>query len=889
MRWLAVLLLASLPARAAEPKIDAEYFEKTVRPLLVERCQKCHAAKKAKGGLDLSTKAGFLAGGDTGPDKNLLVQAVRYDGDVKMPPSGKLPDAEIAVLTAWVKAGAPWPDDGAVAVGPKGMDVRGLASRHWAFQPVRPLVEGKSIDSFIRADLAKAGLEPAKPAEPEKLLRRVYFDLIGLPPTAAEIDAFVHDKSPDAFAKVVEKLLASPHYGERWGRHWLDLARYAETRGHEFDFEIPDAWRYRDYVIRAFNDNLPYDRFVQEQIAGDLLPPRWHPKERWNEALIGTGFWHLGEGVHSPVDVRIDEANRFDNMIDVFGKAFLGLTISCARCHDHKFDPIPTADYYALYGVLGSSRYSHSVIDDPAATDAILKELNDRRGVRPTRVPPDADRRGTEGFEDFRGDWAKRWFVTGPAFRTTTGHPHSGRESAALVGAIRSPTFTINAKYLAARVAGKGAHLRLILNNLQLIQAPIYGDLRRAIDHGEEFKWVVFDLSMWPGQAAYLELLDEGNGYAAMSEVRLAETKPTANGTETCAPVPANPTDDPRIKELEAKLATVRRAPTMIEGTGRDERVFIRGGPKTLGQPVSRRFLEVFAGSDAKSPAGSGRLELAKALTDPTNPLVARVFVNRVWQHHFGVGIVASPDDFGKQGQAPTHPELLDHLAAGFVRDGWNVKNLHRRILLSETYRQSAHPNPATAVKVATADPLNKLLHRASVKRLEAEAIRDAMLAVSGRLDRTPFGPGVPPALTEHMIGRGRPSASGPVDGNGRRSVYQQVRRNFLNPFFTAFDYPTPFTTIGRRSVSNVPAQALVMLNNPFVLGEADRWATATEREPRRIEAMYRAAFGRRPSATELAAAAAFVGEQAKAAGDTKAWAEFAHVLFNAKEFIFIE
>jgi hypothetical protein len=450
---------------------------------------------------------------------------------------------------------------------------------------------------------------------------------------------------------------------------------------------------------------------------------------------------------------------------------------------------------------------------------------------------------------------------------------------------------------LAVRVAGRGARVRLIVDTFQLIQAPIYGGLQRTVDHGDEYRWLVFDVARWKGHAAYLEFIDDGPGYIAVSEV-VADDRPPANGPPDRAAPPATiPADDApaskRIRELETRLAAPRRAPAMADGNGANERVFVRGNPKTPGEEVPRRFLELFGGRPFPSP-GSGRRELAAAVTDPTNPLPARVMANRVWQHHFGVGLVPTPDDFGRQGQPPTHPELLDYLASEFVRGGWRVKPLHRLILTSETYRQASRPHPDSAAIAATADPQNRLMHRANVRRLEAEAVRDGILAVSGRLDRTVGGPGVPPHLSEHMTGRGRPTASGPVDGGGRRSVYQQIRRNFLPPLLTAFDYPTPFTTIGRRTVSNVPAQALALLNNPFVVEQAGRWADAVLRGPERsaadrVRRMYAEAFARRPTADELAAATEYVADREREADARAAWADLAHALFNAKAFVFLE
>jgi mono/diheme cytochrome c family protein len=948
-------------AGAAEP-VDAEFFERKVRPVLVRHCQGCHGADKQKGGLRLLSRADALAGGDTGPalapgdpDESRLIQMVRYDGDIKMPPKGRLPAEDIAALTAWVKGGAPWPEAAAGAgpgrqpPGGEAVDVVARAKTHWSFQPVnRPPVpgDGHPVDAFLRAKLEPAGLAFAPPADKRTLLRRVTFDLTGLPPTPEEIDAFLADDSADAYAKVVDRLLASPHYGERWGRHWLDLVRYAETHGHEFDFDIPGAWRYRDYVIRAFNADLPYDQFLTEHLAGDLLPhPRRNPADGANESVTATGFWFLHEALHSPVDVRKDQADRIDNQIDVFGKAVFGLTVACARCHDHKFDAVATKDYYALFGVLASSRYARTDVSDPAPTVQLLDGLKATRAEltralgapspagggengrgSAVRSPLSLGGRGLGGgvssgpgvgspadgwrakatpFERFGPGWRDRWDAMGLALRPEAGdgHPHTGREAVKLQGAVRSPTFTIDKPFLAVRVAGREAKARVILHGLQLIQDPIYGGLARPVNHGDDLRWLVFDLRMWPGQAAYLELLDDGPGYVAITEAYFADAPPP---DEPGGRVPAPPAVDiaaaaqagpeaeklaARVRELEARLPEAQLAPAIRDGTGRDERVFVRGNPKAPGAVAPRGFLAAF-GRPAFTGPGSGRLELARAVTDPANPLVARVLVNRVWKHHFGEGIVRSPDDFGAQGQPPTHPELLDWLAAEFVARGWSVKHLHRLILHSAAYRQSSS-TPHSALRTPhSQDPQNRLLHRQNVRRLEAEAIRDAMLAVSGRLDRTAGGPGVPPHLTDHQVGRGRP-APGPVDGAGRRSVYLQVRRNFLPPLLVAFDYPTPFTTIGRRTVSNVPAQALALMNNPFVLGQADRWAgrvlAGPGRAPEdRVRDMYVAAFGRPPTPAEVGTAVGFVTANGPA-DDRRAWADLAHALFNGKEFVFVE
>jgi hypothetical protein len=942
---LTAAVLSTWPAAARGQQPDREgieFFERRIRPILAERCFECHGpVKKPKGGLRLDSRAALLHGGDTGPaiapgepERSLLVRAIRYaERDFRMPPKGRLSDEQIADLTEWIRRGAPWPD-GAAAKGVAPSKDFDLAKRRdfWSLRPVTrpalPVVKQADwprspIDYFLLAKLEGAGLRPAAPADRHTLLRRVTFNLTGLPPTPAEVEAFVNDRSPEAFAKVVDRLLASPHYGGRWGRHWLDLVRFAETGGHEFDFELPEAFRYRDYVIRAFNADVPYDQFVREHIAGDLLPaPRHNPAERFNESILGTGFYYLGESKHSPVDVRGDQADRIDNQIDVISKTFLGTTVACARCHDHMFDAVSQRDYYALAGFLQTGRYQRAFIDDPAPTRAKVRELEALRaqilelvgpGPAAPPIPPSA------GFADFRGGGFNGWFVSGEAFGTVPSGPgaallqpdprrpvrswiapgvaHSGLVSGRLQGVLRSPTFTIDKKRIHYYAVGQQGRVNLILDGLLHLRDPIYGGLTHKIDNAERLQWRTIDVSMWQGHRAYLEVVDDGPGFVGVQQVVFSDDGPPPASDPGGQPGPGSREEDrervaallKRYREIEETIPEPRRAMAMQEGSPVDERLHIRGSHKNLGPVVPRRMLEVFAGPT--SPAVNPRLDLAQRLTDPANPLVARVMVNRIWKHHFGEGIVRTPDDFGRLGQAPTHPELLEWLASEFVRRGWSIKEMHRLILLSSAYQMASRPQPG-AMKI---DPQNRLLHCMPVRRLEAEAIRDALLAVSGRLDTRMEGKGVLPHLTPFMLGRGRPGASGPLDGDGRRSLYVNVRRNFLTPLFLAFDYPVPFSTMGRRSVSNVPAQAPTMMNNPLVLQQADVWARRVLAAPgtaeERVRGMYLTGFARPPAAEELADCLAFVREQAQAYGrsdDPRAWADLAHVLFNAKEFIYV-
>ena len=1140
------MLLCSVPAFAQDKAAQLEFFEKKVRPVLVQHCYECHSAtaKKLKAGLRLDSRAGLLEGGDLGPaivpgdpEKSRLIEAIRYGNvDLKMPKNGKLPDAIIADLTAWVKMGAPWPVE---KVGKKNtaaaFDLAKRKQEHWCWQPIiangPPKVRDTAwastdIDRFLLAKLEAKGITPAAAADPRTLLRRLYFDLVGLPPSRTDVEEFVaawegaSAKRQAVLEKVVDKLLASPQFGERWGRHWLDLVRYAESRGHEFDYTIPNAFQYRDYVIRAINADVPYNQFVHEHLAGDLLKnPRLNhssPPGRgaggeggFNESILGTGFWFLGEELHSPVDIRQDQADRFDNRIDVVTKTFLGLTVACARCHDHKFDAISTKDYYALFGILESSNYRLARFDTITYNRKIAEELWEFRkksrpeigkafanAVAPTVKKLDAYLLTAAGIEDRSKDldsailnrwkqkliqaaqdptsplhmlalvnadrkrsvpeiqsklvkdsmakfnlflpaakvivdyssnpspwknapyeellkkklkepvapgWAGPWLPDDVAFGpgpvqageiilgTTPNRPiarvvevgaaeldrafdglrltaGAQNESGSLGGAVRSgrtlrtPEFTLEHGKAFALVKGSGMIYAAAGQHIMLA-GPLHGSLIQHFNTAGKFQWVAFNLTPYKGQRLHLEFTPTANTDFALHWVIDSVGAPPAreedgleyfNRAETLAdvvkqtqemfrvgveqletngevkkpPLPNrrvtnwivqnsdlffNPDSDgakalakiaaPILEQQQKLLAQIkldsRLAPAMQDGSGTDEAVFTRGNHKTLGENVPRRFLEAFAGPQKLAvKSGSGRWELAQQMTDPAmTPLITRVYVNRVWHHLFGRGIVGSVDNFGVLGEAPTHPELLDYLADKFssplptggegpgVRGGfgWSTKKLIRALVLTRAYQMASAPDE----KADQADPQNLLLHRMRLRRLEGEAIRDSILKVSGRLNATMYGPSIPVHLTPFQDGRGKP-ASGPLDGDGRRSVYLSVRRNFLSSFLLAFDTPAPFSTVGKRTVSNVPAQALILMNDPFVHQQADVWAKRVLAEKdsdlERVRGMYLDAFSRPPTDAELRACVAYLG----VTSDVRRWADLAHVLMNAKEFYFV-
>jgi len=918
---------------AVDPKI--ELFETRVRPVLVAHCLPCHDAKKSRGGLRLDSREALLRGGDTGPAvvpgnaaASKLISAIQYNNvDLQMPPRGKLSEQQIADLTRWVNEGAVYPG---ATEGPAAQkfDLQQRKKAHWAWQPLAdppvPRVADAAwprdpLDAFILAKLEAAQLRPTPEASPATLARRLAFDLTGLPPSEQDLAAL--DGSEIAVERYVDRLLASPAFGEKWGRHWLDLVRYAETRGHEFDYPIPNAYQYRDYVIRALNADVPYDQLLREHVAGDLLPrPRLDGNHDRNESILGTGFWFLGEELHSPVDIRADQADRFDNRIDVLTKTFLGLTVSCARCHDHKFDAISTRDYYALYGFLSSSSYRQVRFDGWATNRRIAAELATLREAQNKKLPPSGysepvEKPHGEVIVDYANLQPGQWlpddvsFGPGPVragsyrlgrvvertaaefdpfWAKLVQTPDSENEPGSLgykrAGrTLRTPNFRIAPGRIYALIRGAG-RLYAGVGSHVLIAGPLHGRLVQAFPHSREFRWISMDLSPYVGLNAHLEFTAVSDDFAVARVIQAATSPP--HPTPTKVPLPEARLFD-AWREAEEKLAAQvvwvsRLAPAIQDGTGLDEPVFLRGQHRTPGAIVPRRFLEALAGEEPIRALGSGRLQLAEQMADPwRTPLVPRVAVNRVWHHLFGRGLVASVDDFGVMGQPPTHPELLDHLASRFVREGWSLKRLIRSLVLSRTYRQAS-----AATAASTADPENKLWHRMLQRRLTGEAIRDALLSLSGRLDRTCLGPSVPVHLNEFQEGRGRPS-NGPVDGNGRRSIYLSVRRNFLSAFLLTFDMPAPFSTVGRRNVSNVPAQALILMNDPFVHQQASLWAKRELAESgsldERLERMFRRALGRSPLPNELAACREFVGR-----GSANDWEALAHALVNLKEFIYL-
>ena len=769
-----LLLLVIIPATArAQAPADEAFFEAKIRPVLVEMCFKCHGGAKTSGELRVDSRAALAKGGARGPaivagapEKSLLLQAMRHTHEeLRMPPGKKLPEHVLRDFGAWIKQGAPWPATAAnhEAFAPQ---------RHWAFQPVRAATPPADptgwaqhpIDRFIAAKLREQGLAPVSPASRRELIRRATFDLIGLPPTSEEVAEFAGDTSCVAYEKLIDRLLASPHYGERWGRHWLDVARYADTAGDNADYPIPEAHRYRDYVIDAFNADLPYDQFVQEQLAGDLLAKE-HPDGRYAPRIVATGFlaltrryatapyefWHLS----------------LEDAIDTTGQAFLGLSLRCARCHDHKFDPVTREDYYGLYAIFARTAFPY------AGSEEFVSKNFPRRDFVP--LDPHADGAMT-------------------AYRQ------------------RVKELPVAIKTSDAKQAARLRDEERLLNRL---------------------------------------------------------------GSPPGLPVAYAVSD--------GKPVTVH--------------IHLQGDPERPGPVAPRRVPRFIEGDPVTFPAeGSGRLELARWLTRPSNPLTARVLVNRIWQEHFGRGLVPTPNNFGLRGEPPSHPELLDYLTAEFIRHGWSIKWLHRHILRSKTYQLAASAPPETQAK----DPANVWLARYPRRRLDAEALRDALLVVGGNLDRSrPAGHPFPPiqswGWTQHAPFK-------EVYASRHRSVYLMTQRFQKHPFLALFDGPDTNVSTGKRTESLLPLQALYLMNDSFVRTQAEGFARRLIEHSadgaERVVWAHRLAWGRPATAAEVERGVDYVNRYAaelRRSGapaervEIEAWTSYARVMVTANEFVFVD
>ena len=1094
--WIIFLVLAAghrTPAADGakpDPK-SIEFFEKQIRPVLVSRCVSCHGPSQQFSSLRVDSREALLKGGNRGPaivpgdaSLSLLAKAIRHDG-IKMPVGGKLADNDIDALEKWINIGAPWPDTPAAAVGAPGLYDR-LKKEHWAYQPVRnpqpPEVDSLShpVDRFLFTALREAGLKLSPPADRRALIRRLSFVLTGLPPSLLEVELFVHDESPGAYERLVDRLLASPHFGEHWARHWMDVMRFAETFGNDWNYEINGAWLYRDYLIRAFNQDVPYDQLMREHLAGDLLEkPRINTREAINESVIGTAFLRLGELGHDDcIRFRQIRTDVVDNQIDTLGKAFQGLTIACARCHDHKLDPIPTSDYYALYGVLTSSRMvmrNAGLPDVNAAAKQQLQalkpliraELAKQWIAEADRIPqyllaanrawkglpakqqdladlsldrmqawltllekqkpgmeeplypwiqspgPDfaatwrdlksrytdeIQRRSAFNREHFRtfGDLVKDgfggWHADGNAL--TDGPSPSGEFAvagsgpAALTGvypagiytnalserlnaALRSPQVPKDKRFLSLQVmGGKMGAWRTVLDNCMLSEdyqllehsSPRWLKIRNRDDQAALPFYVELvtktDNPRIPDRPGRLKVTDEQlaspdsyfgvvravlhdvdespkdelsiparlfDGPAPESEdalavryrsivrqslIRWADGKAGDDDSRWIAWLLENRllpnTSDlsPRLHSLieeyrftQSRIAAPKVFPGMADlDPGYDFPVLPAGDATHPGKVVPRGFLELVSGNQNGLKAfGSGRREIAELIANPANPLTARVMANRIWLHVFGRGIVPTADNFGVYGERPSHPELLDYLASRFMREGWSIKRQIRFLVLSQAFQQASKPSAESAA----IDPQNRLLSHYPVRRLEAESIRDAILAVSGRLDGAMYGPSIQPYREEPKDYR--KLHQGPLDGDGRRSIYIKVTRHEGSRFLETFDFPNPTVARGNRDATNAPPQALALLNDPFVLGQAGVWADRVialqaPAVEARLESMFRAALGRSPAEAELARFSGLAKEVAslhKVAGDQiltshDVWKDVAHAIFNLKEFLYL-
>ena len=910
-----LLLIATVPSAVAED-LDSrgvDFFETRIRPVLVEQCQECHAAdaKQVRGGLLVDSREGLLSGGDSGPaivpgkpEESPLIEALRFES-FEMPPEGQLPRETIEDFVKWIEMGAPDPRTGTAPVRSSEIDLE-AGRQHWSFRPVSmpevptlkdnewPLAD---IDRFVLAQIESAGLSPGKDADKLTLLRRVTFDLTGLPPTLEEQDAFLADDRTDALDRVVDRLLDSPAFGERWGRHWLDVARFSESTGGGRSLLFGDAWRYRDYVIESFNTDTPYDRFVIEQVAGDLLP--YDSPQAGERQLTATAFLMLGPHNYENQDKEQLRMDVIDEQIDVLGRAFLGMTLGCGRCHDHKFDPIPTKDYYALAGIFRSTNMlvdgnvsgwtkrpvplSAKEQQQLAQHEARLSELTTRFKKRNAELDGIEKRLPVVLIDDddakLKGDWTESTSVegfSGDGYR----HASGGMAEAVYRLDIEVPSrFEVGISYT--------PHANRSPNALVKIDHT-KGTSSHRIDQrkSEQLDGMWHSLGEFSfEESVVVTISTEGTQGAVIADgvqLRKLDSENSAELEELQARKKILTQEIKKLQQTltEHKQSTPEPETVMaVEEAPEPEDYFvcIRGNHQNLGEAVPRGALSVMpdGGQLEIPPQASGRLELARWIASSENPLTARVMVNRIWHHLFGVGIVRTVDNFGIPGEAPSHPVLLDYLASRFMDSGWSVKDLIRELVLSRTYQLSS----ASSRSSASADPENRLLSHQNRRRLDAEALYDSILMLSGTLDLSAGG---------DTVREGTRSEYGYAFEDRLRAVYLPVFRNRLHDLMTVFDFPDPNLSTGRRNLSTLSTQALFLLNSPFIIQQARTAADQLLEDDRdvnqRIDRLFLQALSRLPTPDERNMAKNFVQD----GDDPEAWAGFVQMIVASIDFRYL-
>ena len=979
---------------------DVKFFENEIRPLLTKHCFSCHGNDgKAEGELRLDGRAVLLHGGASGPaavpgkpKESLLIEAVQYRS-LEMPPNGKLPEQDIQKLVEWVERGLPWPanDDNAPMVNRKNFHVTPEQQAHWAFQPVKlqtpanvadPAWNTTTIDRFLFAAMRSKDLTPVPHADRESLLRRVTYDLTGLPPTPTELSNFLADERPEAWEAVVDRLLASPRYGEHWGRHWLDVVRYADTAGNASDHPVPDAYKYRDYVIESFNQDKQYNEFIQEQIAGDLLAKS--QPEKFEELTTATTYLAMARRFGYNDTNFLYFHLTIHDLISNLGESVLGLSIGCARCHDHKFEPISAKDYYALYGIFESTKFTFPGAEEvntpkeliPLVPPKVVKEYDEKRAIEQAKLDQELNQQQfalltLEGSFETSDKLTSPWradndvkVVTEASSPFTNVFPKGNHSiempnSPGNIGFRRpipmqnresTDTTFVNLDFRNVNVeSGGDGYYRICLDHVQNYSpsvelfinghgvfardgvkmneiAPLklgeWYNLQFRIDWQQKtFSGIVSSESnTWPFKELPFNPRWDGVANSIVIDAAFTDAKKVKPqrqvdnlAVQSSSFLAAHEQIDYAIKDIQEEVQRLRKefaaiegrkaaldketlyptAYAVREGTPSDTRMQLRGEPDRLGEEVPRGFLTVLGGQQLNDDCQeSGRRQLSQWLTSPDNPLTPRVIVNRVWQYHFGRGIVATANDFGVRGEPPTHPELLDYLAIRLIQNGWSLKSLHREILLSRAY-QSSSEITLTAME---RDPANRWLSHFTRRRLTAEEIRDSILQLSGELQLGPTGPHPFPPVSKWRYSQHNPFDA--VYASKRRSVYLMTQRIKRHPFLGLFDGADPNSSTARRDSTTTPLQALFLMNDRFTHEQsqtiADRFLREYHTDSQRLHALHESVWSRTPTAVQVESAEKFLSAYAaklpnSATREMQSLAAYTRVLLSSNAFLYID